>query len=271
MNRGTVNRERGTGGRSPSPVLPALCVVLGLMLLGCRGTLSPLSNRIKVGEEPFVIFVADGEEGNGDLFAVPAAGGTAFQVTFTRVDESRPALSPDGSVVAFARGGFRGDAPVSVALLNLVNGAERRIDLPQGADVQRISWSPDGTEIFIRTAAGTFASAAPPGSPVLHVVPASDAAIADSALAVLLGNPPFAAAGPCAAGPGLCALGGSSETLLDAEGRDPLRWGGDSVAFFVDNSLVVRPLGAGRVRRVAWSRVPGRPREASYTPGPAER
>ncbi len=228
--------------------------VLSSLLLGvvagCRGTLSPLSNRIKVGEEPFVIFVADGEEGNGDLFAVPASGGTAFQVTFTRVDESRPALSPDGSVVAFARGGFQADAPVSVALLNLVNGGERRIDLPQGAGVQRISWSADGTEIFIRTGAGTFASAAPPASPLLHAVPASDATIADSALTVLLGDPPFATAGPCSAGQGLCALGGSSETLLDPEGRDPLRWGGDSVAFFVDNSLVVRPLGAGRVRRV---------------------
>ncbi|MFI5211024.1 MAG: TolB family protein [Gemmatimonadales bacterium] len=241
------------------------------MLAGCRGTLSPLSNRIKVGEEAFVVFVADGEEGSGDLFAVPAGGGTAFQVTFTRVDESRPALSPDGSVVAFARGGFRPDAPVSVALLNLVNGAERRIDLPPGAVVQRISWSADGTEIFIRTGAGTFGSAAPPASPLLHAVPASEAAIADSALAVLLGDPPFAAAGPCAAGQGLCALGGSSETVLAPAGRDPLRWGGDSVAFFVDNSLVVRPLGGGRERRLAWSRVPGRPREASYTPGPVER
>jgi len=241
------------------------------MLASCRGTLSPLSNRIKVGEEPFVIFVADGEEGNGDLFAVPAAGGTAYQVTFTRVDESRPALSPDGSVVAFARGGFRADAPLSVALLNLVNGAERRIDLPQGVEVQRISWSPDGTEIFIRTGAGTFASATPPASPLLHVVPASDAAIADSALAVLLGDPPFAVAGNCADGQGLCVLERSGETPLDPDGRDPLRWGGDSVAFFVDDALVVRPLGAGRVRRVAWSHVPGRPREASYTPGPADR
>lgn len=262
---------RGTGvsGSVLRSVLPLLTSVV--VLAGCRGTLSPLSNRIKVGEEPFVVFVADGEEGKGDLFAVPAAGGTAFQVTFTRVDESRPALSPDGSVVAFARGGFLTDTPVSVALLNLVNGAERRIDLPPGAEVQRISWSPDGTEIFVRTGAGTFASAAPPASSLLHAVAESDAAIADSALAVLLGDPPFAAAGPCAAGSGLCALGSSAETLLDPNGRDPLRWGGDSVAFFVENWLVVRPLGAGRVRRLAWSRAPGHPREASYTPGPAER
>jgi WD40 repeat protein len=269
---GTRNGERGTG--DPRAFLVPRLVSLILVLAvagGCRGTLSPLSNRIKVGEEPFVVFVADGEEGAGDLFAVPAAGGTAFQVTFTRVDESQPALSPDGSVVAFARGGFRAGAPVSVALLNLANGAERRIDLPPGAAVQRIGWSPDGTEIFIRTTAGTLASAAPPAAPLLHAVAASDTVIADSALAVLLGDPAFAAAGPCATGQGLCALGSSSETLLDPEGRDPLRWSGDSVAFFVNNSLVVRPLGAGRVRRLTWTRVPAHAREASYTPGPAER
>jgi hypothetical protein len=269
--RGTGNGERGTGGRLPFPVLHALCVVPGLMLLGCRGTLSPLSNRIKVGEEAFVVFVADGEANAGDLFAVPASGGTPYQVTFTRVDESLPALSPDGSVVAFARGGLRPEAPVSVALLNLVNGAERRVDLPAGTAVRRIGWSGDGTEIFIRTSVGDFAAAAPPGQSVLHPVPAGEAAIADSALAVLLGDPPFASAVPCTHGGGLCARADTSESVLDPEGSAPLRWGGDSVAFFINDALVVRPLGPGRVRRVEWSRELGHPREASYAAGPVER
>ena len=262
--RGAGKPERDTG-------VWLLLLLLLMTLMGCRGTMSPLSNRIQVGQEAFVVFVADGEENNGDLFAVPAAGGTAFQVTFTRVDESRPALSPDGSVVAFARGGLRPDAPVSVALLNLVNGAERRVELPPGAVVQQIAWSGDTTELFIRTATGDYAFATPPAIPALHPVPASDAPFADSALAVLLGDPPFATAAPCAAGHGLCAHADSGETLLDADGRDPFRWGGDSVAFFVGNGLVVRPLGAGRVRRVAWSRELGRPREATYAPGPVER
>jgi hypothetical protein len=241
------------------------------LLAGCRGTLSPLSNRIQVGQEAYVVFVADGEEHLGDLFAVPASGGTAFQVTFTRVDESRPALSPDGSVVAFAREGPRPDSPASVALLNLVNGAERRVELPPGAGVGRIGWSGDGTEVFIRTAAGDFAVAAPPAPPVLHAVPASEAAIADSALAVLLGDPPFASAVSCSTGGGLCARAGAGESVLDPEGRDPLRWGGDSVAFFVNNALVVRPLGPGRTRRVEWRGELRRPREATYAPGAGER
>lgn len=249
----------------------ALSFALISAVAGCRGTLSPLSNRIKVGEEAFVVFVADGEDHAGDLFAVPASGGTAFQVTFTRVDESQPALSPDGYVVAFARSGFRPGTPISVALLNLVNGAERRVDLPEGLTVERIGWSTDGSEVYIRSATGDFVAAAPPAPAGVHRVPASDTAVADSALTVLLGAPPFAIAGSCTVGRGLCVRAAGVETILDADGRNPLRWGGDSVAFFVNNALVVRPLGPGRIRRLGWSREPLHPREASYTAGPLER
>jgi hypothetical protein len=271
--RGTENGERREGYHFPFPVprSPFPLMLTSLILVSCHGTLSPLSNRIKVGEEAFVVLVADGEDHAGDLFAVPASGGNAFQVTFTRVDESRPALSPDGYVVAFARGGLRAGTPTSVALLNLVNGAERRVELPEGVTVQRIGWSADGAEIYIRSGSGDYVAAAPPAPAGLRPVAAGDSALADSALAVLLGAPPFAAAVPCAAGSGLCVRVAGVETILDADGLAPLRWGGDSVAYFVNSALVVRPLGPGRLRRIAWNRELPHPREATYTAGPPER
>ncbi|MEO8139520.1 MAG: hypothetical protein ABI742_07745, partial [Gemmatimonadota bacterium] len=64
-----------------------------LLLVACRGSLSPLSNKIEVGKEPYIVFTADGEGGVGDLFASPLQGETQFQITFTRVDERLPALS----------------------------------------------------------------------------------------------------------------------------------------------------------------------------------
>ena len=58
----------------------------------------------------------------------------AIPITFSTVGEMRPALSPDGGAVAFLRAGSLTDsAPVSVWVLNLINGAERQIGLPEDA------------------------------------------------------------------------------------------------------------------------------------------
>ena len=70
-----------------------------LVLLGgaaCRVSLSPLQNRIAVGEESFVIFAADGEDAAGDLFAVRTNGGAVYPVTYTRLHETAPAFIETG-------------------------------------------------------------------------------------------------------------------------------------------------------------------------------
>ena len=119
---------------------------LGALLLAvaCRGTLSPLSNRIEVGQEPYVIMVADGEDGLGDLFASSTAGGMPWQITFTRVDERLPSLSPDGISLAFIRSRAPGDTAVRhVAVMNLLNGSERQLPLPAAVRVEQLAWSMD--------------------------------------------------------------------------------------------------------------------------------
>jgi hypothetical protein len=238
-----------------------------LLLVGCRGTLSPLSNRLKVGEEAYVVFTADGEDGKGDLFASPAAGGKTFQVTFTRVDERAPALSPDGVVLAFLRSVAPGDTSgVSVVLLNLLSGAERRVEAPPGA--ASLAWSSDGTALLVRTGSGILRSAAPPQPMNLEPVPASGQDQADSLFRVLLGDPAVGEAGRCVSGTGVCARLANGDSLtLSIEGSDPARWGTDSVAYLERGRFVVRPLGGGATRTVSWTGSIGHPRGLTYFGG----
>ena len=157
-NRKQASLVEGQGSRVKASILFAVrCSLFALFALSaCRGTMSPLSNRLNVGEESFTVVVAEGEGGVGDLYALPPGGGVPLQITFSRVDESHPALTSDGSVIAFIRAGQKASTQPIVVLMNLLNGAERKIELPAGAVPERISWSPDQTRIFVRSAKGVF-------------------------------------------------------------------------------------------------------------------
>ncbi|MEP6473831.1 MAG: hypothetical protein ABJC74_08925 [Gemmatimonadota bacterium] len=233
--------------------------------------MSPLSNRLNIGEEAFAVVVADGEGGLGDLYAIPGGGGVPLQITFSRVDESYPALTSDGSVIAFIRGGLKSGTQPVVVLMNLLNGAERRVELPEGEAPVRVAWSVDQSRIFIRTSKGLYAVGAPPRTPDLAAVAAADSASADSALNAVLGDPAIAIAGTCRSGKGVCARSDTDETLLDSLGRDPVRWGPDSVAYVSGNLLEVLSLGGGHVREVRPSRELKGVRQPTYAAGPGRR
>jgi len=242
--------------------------VLACLLSACQFT--PLMNRIAVGEEAMVIFVAEAGDGSTDLFAVSAGGGPVHQLTFNRPVESHPALSPDGTVVAFLRQPVRGDSTTrEVAVMNLVNAAERRLPLPAEAGAPlRLAWTDDGGGILVRTTTGVWQMVAPPAAPAARRLEAGELARADTLLAVGLGHPVFAVVEPCGEG-GLCAAGaGGQRQELTSRGTMPFRWGADSVAWFDQDRIEVRPLGAGRSRQVMWTRAPRNPRQATHAPGP---
>lgn len=245
---------------------PVVALAL-LVLAGCRGTLSPLSNKLKVGQEAYVAFVADGEAGQGDLFASPPVSGTAFQVTFTRLDERAPALSPDGATLAFLRAISAGDtAPASLVFLNLLNGAERRTEAPPA--IEAVRWSPDGRSLFLRGAAGLYRTPAPPAPLAIAPVTGSERARADSLFRTLLGDPPLGEAGPCASGAGVCArLTGGDTLTLSADGSGSFAWSSDSVGYFEDGGLVIRPLAGGKTRTIRWQASLAHPRQATWFPG----
>ena len=272
-----------------------------LLAAACRGTLSPLSNKIKVGEEAYVVFSAPGEDGLGDLFASPAEGGTVHQVTFSRVDERLPALAPDGAMLAFTRSRRPGDTTgVHVAVMNLLNGKERRIAGELGGTPTALAWSPDGATLYARTPAGIRSVAAPPATGSWQEAPAGD-----SVFAVRVGDPVFgvvttcpasgAVPSPRAAEPpsrraveppspraaeppsrraveppsnALCIrLPSDSLVPLAATGKAPARWAGDSVAYRDGADWVVRPLAGGKVRVIHWTR-PVTPEALTVFPGP---
>ncbi len=232
--------------RSRHPLAP-------LLLLGAC-SLSPLANRIDVGEEAFLVFVATGPDGLVDLHAMPAGGGTVARITFTPMVESHPALTSRGDVLAFLRGG---DSAAMVrpdlVVMNLLNGAERTLPLPAAVGAMRaLAWGPGDTTVVVRTDTDLWQVAAPPAPATATRLAGAARAIADSALATWLGRPRFARAFNCPAGLGVCLVGPSGDTtVLASRGRDPFRWGADSVGWFEGDALFVRSLGPATARSLS--------------------
>jgi hypothetical protein len=233
------------------------------ILWACAVT--PLSNRIQVGEEAFVIGVGEGRDGATDLFAAPAGGGGFVRLTFTRAEERKPRLSPAGTAVAFLRrNGTGADAGWSLVILDLRTNAERRASLPQGASAERIGWTPDGQVVLAAGRLYRMAEAA--GDPVLAPVPDTETPAADSLTRELLGTPAVARVESC--GTGSCVRTAAGE--LDSLGTgvtDAIRWGADSLGYFTTRGFQIRPLAGGASRRPAWSNAPAGLRELTYHPG----
>jgi hypothetical protein len=248
-------------------------LLLCLLLAGstaCRDTFYPLKNRVTPGEDAFVVFVADGQAGAGELWAGQGSGGNVYQVTYTLSDEDAPALAPSGGVLAYTRAPSATDSAArQIWFMNMVSGNEREVPrLPDGAVPLALAFSEDGTTLYVRTTRGLWSIAAPPAVSAPRRLAAADSLRADSALTPWLGEPPFARIGPCAVAAGfLCAFPpGSAEAPLQEGGFDPVHWGADSVGFFVDDRLLVRAGGGGRIREVKWTRMPKSPRRPTFAP-----
>lgn len=250
-------------------LLTVLLFPLTLFLTSCNPTLPPLRGQMEIGRDPYVVFVG-GEGPNSDLYAVRPDGGPPVRITFTNVAELAPALSPDGGGLAFLRGTSLTDStPASIWVMNLLSGVDRELVLPRGAGrPAAVGWEPGGTSLIVSTTNGLYRFRAPPADPAPRPVPPRERASAESSLAVLLGDPVFARAVPCARAGDLCVVGDSGgPSLFARDARDPARWGRDSVAFFAGDELEIRPLGPGRPRRLVWSNVPKRPRGVTFFEG----
>jgi len=223
-------------------------------------------NRIAVGEEPIIVLVAEAGDGSTDLFAVSPGGGPVHQLTFNRPVESHPALAPGGTMVAFLRQPLRGDSTTrQVVVMNLLSAAERDLSLPAeaGAPVG-LAWDAGEAALVVATDRGTWQLAAPPGRGAARRLEGPERARADTLLAVGVGDPVFALVVTCGDG-GICARGpGGEEQRLAARGTMPFRYGADSLAWFDQDRIEVRPLGAGRTRQVMWTQAPRNPRQATY-------
>jgi tricorn protease len=86
-----------------------------------------------------IVFVAE-----GDLWKVAARGGAAARLTTHPGEETTPAISPDGGLVAFAA---RYEGPTEVYTMPLDGGRPTR--RTYGIDAARVTgWTPDGKVLF---------------------------------------------------------------------------------------------------------------------------
>ncbi|MDX2192236.1 MAG: hypothetical protein NW201_02710 [Gemmatimonadales bacterium] len=247
-----------------------VAALLGAAALACA--LPPLRNRMEPGIDGYAVFAARSPESPGDLYATGAGGGAVIQLTFSLPMESGPVLSPDGLVIAFFR---QRDAADSLGrqlrLLNLLNGREREVPLPKGMQApSRLAW--EGTRALLVRAEGfTWRASVPPEAPSWTRLDGSERVRADSAFLLAVGTPSFARVEPCAGG-GICAVGVSgAPQVLHPTGHDPARWGRDSIAFFVDDRIVVRAVGPSRPRELKLDRAPREPTSLSFFPGTLRR
>ncbi len=224
-----------------------------------------------MGHDPYFVIVGEGIDHHTDLFAVPADGGDVAQFTFTPLTESDPQLTPNGDVVAFLRSNdAMPTTPPRVVLMNLLSGGELPVHLPDSAGVPvALAWNDDASLLYVRTTRGLWETAARPGATTVTRVVTADTARADTMLTVWLGAPRFARAIACAGG-GVCVIGPRGDTAdIAPEGHDPVRWGGDSVAWIEHGALKVRSLGPGVGRRITWNRGPDHPRQPTFARGVA--
>jgi hypothetical protein len=252
--------------------LLALVSTLGPALALGACSLPPLRGKAEIGKDAYAVFAADAPGGT-DLFAVLPTGGAPIPLTFSPVEESDPALSPDGATVLFLRHERHGtEDRRTVWLLNLLSGVERELVLPPSwkAVPERAAWSADGRSIYVRTSGGAAPAIArfpaPPGSDAPALLAGAARGQADSSFLVLLGSPAFASVTEC--GDGLCTIGADgASTPLASPARDAARWGPDSVGYFTGDRFAIRPLGPGRPRVLQWSPAPANPRRLTFFPG----
>lgn len=237
------------------------------LLTACA--ITPLTNRIDVGNDPFVIGVGEGPDGNTDLFAALAGGGAFVRLTFTAAEERAPRLAPEGTRVGFLRRQAEGDATRWIVVaLDLKSSVERTAPLPEfAAEPERLGWSADGTKLLLK-AGGLFEMDPGSGAVPLRRIPVDALSPADPGTAEVLGAPPMGMVVECPGG-GVCIAARTGEiTPLGSGVRQAVRWGADSVGYFVaDGSFEVRPLAGGRSRRPDWTGMPRALRSITHHPG----
>jgi Tol biopolymer transport system component len=84
----------------------------------------------------------------GDIWTVPAAGGTASLLVTDPATDGRPLWSPDGREIAFTS---NRNGSTNVYVLNLASGALRRLTYSDAGD-QLDAWSRDGKWIYFSSA-----------------------------------------------------------------------------------------------------------------------
>ena len=143
------------------------------------GVLVPSVQSVQFATARSVVYQSRCAEPPVDLYSVDPNGGAARAITRTSAEETEPALSPDGTQVAYVRADARGfsckGCPATIWIMNADGTNQHALTQPQNGQWDYDpSWSPDGTQIvFSRwysgrrgvqiTSSSSMRQAAPPG------------------------------------------------------------------------------------------------------------
>jgi len=108
--------------------------------LGLEGT--PVPGRANWSPDGASLIVALDLGGRLDIYLVPIDGRAPVRLTDDPAADYQPALSPDGSSIAFRRGEEGGRIWLMAA-----DGSNQRPLTREGTEAYQPAWSPDGTEI----------------------------------------------------------------------------------------------------------------------------
>lgn len=146
-----------------------------LVLMGAAETLAGSQGyyRFPAISKDTIVFSAE-----GDLWKVKASGGTATRLTTHPGDETLPAISPDGSMLAFSAE-YEGPKEAYVmAFGDAKSGLPKRITWTGNVNV--VGWHPDGRVVYATDRFSTLPSTqlflASPTTGVSEVVPLAQAA-----------------------------------------------------------------------------------------------
>ena len=114
--------------------------------------------------------VAGDTHGRSQIFLLDPNGSSPHQVTHDRYGASEPALSQDGTMLAYQ--GFGRSTTRNVFVMDLTTGVSRQVT-HERKDVSELEWSPDGTRILYSVtikAVGKGPTLSRPPSNLLKVV-----------------------------------------------------------------------------------------------------
>ncbi|BCS35014.1 tricorn protease [Luteitalea sp. TBR-22] len=142
---------------------PALLLALLLARAGVAAAVDERTYaRFPTLSDDGVLFTAE-----GDVWRVPLRGGDAVKVTSAPGEESHPAVSPDGTRVAYSA---TVDGPTEVYVMGLESGATPRRLTYEGEQALVVGWTADGDVLY-----ATRRHSALPGVQLMRIDPESRA------------------------------------------------------------------------------------------------
>lgn len=123
-------------------------------LLGAGSVLALIAAPVSAEEGYYQYPAASGDvlvfASEGDLWRSARTGGTAVRLTNDEGEESEPAISPDGKLIAFTASY---DSNADVYVMPIAGGRPTRVTFA-GGFVRTIGWTPDGRVIYSSSLAG---------------------------------------------------------------------------------------------------------------------